>query len=66
MAAKHLVQPIGALFSPRDLEKLEAILDERAKQGYLLHHVFQVQQPGGCLGLGSNVTTNLAVFRKDA
>jgi hypothetical protein len=64
MPAKHLIQSIGAHFGPKDIEKLEAMLDERAKQGYELVHVFQVEAPGGCLGFGRPVTTNLAVFRK--
>lgn len=65
MAAKHLVRSIGAHFGPRDIEKLEHILDERAAQGYELIHVFQVQAPGGCLGIGQPVVTNLAVFRRE-
>ncbi len=53
-----------ALFSPRDMERLAKLLDERAAKGYELVHVFQVSQPGGCLGIGGPTTTNLAVFRK--
>lgn len=62
---KHHVESIGAMFSPKDQERLAKLLDERAAQGYQLVHVFQVQAPGGCLGIGGPVTTNLAVFRKE-
>jgi hypothetical protein len=65
MAAKHLIRSIGAHFGPKDIEKLEHILDERAAQGYRLVHVFQVQVPSGCLGMGRPATTNLAVFRRE-
>jgi hypothetical protein len=64
MPAKHHVEAIGAMFSPRDQERLAKLLDERAAQGYELRHVFQVQAPGGCLAFGRTVTTNLAIFRK--
>lgn len=63
---KHQVESIGALFSPKDMERLAKLLDERAAKGYELVHVFQVSQPAGCLGIGSPTTTNLAVFRKNA
>jgi hypothetical protein len=64
MASQHHVEAIGALFSPRDQERLAKLLDDRAAQGWELRHIFQVQAPGGCLAFGKTVTTNLAVFRR--
>lgn len=61
---KHRVEPIGALFAQKDMERLAKLLDQRSAEGYELHDVFQVQQPAGCLGIGTPTTTNLAVFRK--
>lgn len=61
---KHRVEPIGALFGPKDMDRLAKLLDARATEGYELHTVFQVSQPAGCLGIGSPTITNLAVFRK--
>lgn len=64
MPMKHRVESIGALFSPKDMDRLAKLLDQRSAEGYELHTVFQVQQPSGCLGIGGPATTNLAVFRK--
>jgi len=61
---KFLVESIGAEFSDRALPKLAERFDRRSKEGYELHTVFKVEQPGGCLGFGARVSTYLAVYRK--
>jgi len=61
---RYIVEPIGAQFSNRDLPKLAADFTQRASEGYRLHSVFQVSQPG-CLGIGSPTTTYLAIFVSD-
>ena len=58
---KYLVEPIGAEFSDKDLVRLAKQFDERAREGYRLLFVFQVQQPG-CLGIGSKSVTYVAVY----
>lgn len=60
---KYVVEPIGAQFSNKDVESLTTLLNNRAAEGYRLHSVFQVTQPGGCLG-NSPTITNLAVYEK--
>lgn len=63
MAGRYLIEPIGAQFSNRDLPKLAERFDQHASQGYRLHTVFQVSQPG-CLGFGTPTITYLAVYEK--
>lgn len=61
---KYLVEPIGAQFSNKDLAALADRFTNHATQGYKLHTVFQVSQPG-CLGLTPPTVTYLAVYLKD-
>jgi len=61
---KYLIEPIGAQFSNKDLPKLAKRFDQRSNEGYRLHSVFQVSQPG-CLGIGSPSITYLAVYEMD-
>lgn len=58
---KYIVEPIGAQFSNKDLPALAQRFSDHAAQGYRLHTVFQVVQPG-CLGLGQGSITYLAVY----
>lgn len=60
----YRIEPIGAQFANKDLPKLAARFEEQAAEGYKLHSVFQVSQPG-CLGLGQPTVTYLAVYQKD-
>ncbi len=63
---RYLIEPIGAQFSNKELPKLAERFDKRATEGYRLHSVFQVSQPG-CLGIGQPTVTYLAVYeRQDA
>src|SRR3954467_14323483 len=48
---KYKVEPIGAQFSNKDLPKLAERFGQQSIDGYRLHSVFQVAQPG-CLGIG--------------
>jgi hypothetical protein len=59
-----MIEPIGAQFSERDSAALTERLTARANEGYKLHSVFQVSQPG-CLGLGQGTSTYLAVYVKE-
>jgi hypothetical protein len=59
-----MIEPIGAQFSERDITALAERLTARANEGYKLHSVFQVSQPG-CLGIGQGTTTYLAVYVKE-
>lgn len=61
---KYLVEPIGALFSNKDLPNLAKRFEQRAAEGYRLFTVFQVSQPG-CLGFGTPTITYLAVYVKE-
>lgn len=61
---QYLIEPIGAQFSDRDLPTLAQRFTGRAAEGYKLHTVFQVQQPG-CLGIGTPTSTYLAVYVKE-
>jgi hypothetical protein len=61
---QYLIEPIGAQFSDRDLPVLAQRFSGRATEGYKLHSVFQVQQPG-CLGIGTPTSTYLAVYVKE-
>jgi hypothetical protein len=58
---KYLVEPIGAQFSDKDLHSLAKRFSQHAEEGYRLHTVFQVSQPG-CLGIGTPTITYLAVY----
>lgn len=58
---RYIVEPIGAQFASKDLPKLADRFGARAREGYRLHSVFQVSQPG-CLGIGQPTTTYLAIY----
>ena len=60
---QYLIESIGAQFSNRDLKSLADRFSRRSSEGYKLHSVFQVTQPG-CLGLGQPTVTYLAVYEK--
>jgi hypothetical protein len=60
---RYMIEPIGAQFKTKDLPKLANQFTQRASEGYRLHSVFQVSQPG-CLGIGSPTVTYLAVYEK--
>lgn len=60
---KYKIEPIGAQFSNRDLPKLAERFSAQSTDGYRLHSVFQVVQPG-CLGIGQGSVTYLAVYEK--
>lgn len=60
---QYLIEPIGAQFSNNDLPALAKRFSTRAAEGYRLHSVFQVSQPG-CLGIGQPTITYLAVYEK--
>jgi hypothetical protein len=61
---KYMIEPIGAEFSSRAISTLGDRFTKRAAEGYKLHSVFQVNQPG-CLGIGQGTTTYLAVYVKE-
>lgn len=61
---KYMIEPIGAEFSNKAISILAERFTKRAAEGYRLHSVFQVSQPG-CLGSGQGSTTYLAVYVKD-
>ena len=58
---QYLIEPIGAEFSNKAIAGLTQRFTARANEGYRLHSVFQVTQPG-CLGMGQGTTTYLAVY----
>ena len=60
---KYRIEPIGALFSNKELPKLAERFGQYSNEGYRLHSVFQVSQPG-CLGLGQPTITYLAGYEK--
>jgi hypothetical protein len=60
---EYVVEPIGAQFSNKDVPKLAELFSQRAKEGYRLHSVFQVSQPG-CLGIGQPTITYLAIYER--
>jgi len=62
---QYMIEPIGAQFSNKDLTTLANRFSARALEGYHLHSVFQVSQPG-CLGIGQPTITYLAVYEKKA
>lgn len=60
---QYIIEPIGAQFSNKDLPNLAKRFTQRANEGYRLHSVFQVSQPG-CLGIGQPSITYLAVYEQ--
>jgi hypothetical protein len=60
---EYMIEPIGAEFSKKAVTALAQTFTNRAGQGYRLHSVFQVSQPG-CLGIGRGSITYLAVYVK--
>lgn len=58
---KYYIEPIGAEFSKKAVSALSERFNAQAREGYKLHSVFHVTQPG-CLGLGRGTTTYLAVY----
>ena len=58
---QYLIEPIGAEFSSKAIAGLAQRFTARANEGYRLHSVFQVTQPG-CLGIGQGSITYLAVY----
>jgi hypothetical protein len=61
---EYKIEPIGAQFSDKSLPVLASRFTSNAAQGYKLHSVFQVSQPG-CLGIGAPSATYLAVYVKE-
>lgn len=61
---KYMIEPIGAEFSSKAISALGDRFTKRAGEGYKLHSVFQVSQPG-CLGIGQGTVTYLAVYVKE-
>jgi len=57
----YLIEPIGAQFANKDIPKLSELFSQRAREGYRLHSVFQVSQPG-CMGIGQPTVTYLAIY----
>ena len=62
---RYFVEPIGAQFSGKAVTNLGNLLTQRAEEGYRLHSVFQVSQPG-CLGIGQPSITYLAIYESQA
>jgi energy-converting hydrogenase A subunit M len=60
---KYMVEPIGAQFSNKDVANLADVFTQKTSEGYRLHSVFQVSQPG-CLGIGHPTITYLAVYER--
>ena len=58
---RYLIEPIGAEFSTKAIGDLSQKFTDRGNEGYRLHSVFQVTQPG-CLGLTASTSTYLAVY----
>jgi hypothetical protein len=61
---QYMIEPIGAEFSTKAVAGLAQRFNSRADEGYKLHSVFQVTQPG-CLGIGTGTSTYLAVYVKE-
>ena len=62
---EYMIESIGTVFSDKDLPKLANLFNKRAKEGYRFHSVFQVTQPGGCLNLGQQKITYLAIYVRE-
>lgn len=61
---QYIIEPIGAEFSNKAITSLAQRFTDRSREGYRLHSVFQVSQPG-CLGIGQGKITYLAVYEKE-
>ncbi len=61
---QYKIEPIGAEFSNKAITQLEQRFTNQAQSGYILHSVFQIQQPG-CLGIGKPTITYLAIYKKE-
>ncbi len=61
---QYKIEQIGAEFSNKAIQRLEARLNQQSQHGYKFHSVFQVQKPG-CLGIGTPSITYLAVYVRD-
>lgn len=61
---EYIVEPIGAQFDNKDLPYLASRFTSKASEGYRLHSVFQVTQPGGCFGLARPTSTYLAIYER--
>lgn len=61
---QYWIEPIGSEFSNKAVESLGQLFTSRASEGWKLHSVFQVTQPG-CLGIGQGTTTYLAVYVRE-
>jgi hypothetical protein len=61
---QYFIEPIGSEFSKKAVESLGQLFTSRASEGWKLHSVFQVTQPG-CLGIGQGTTTYLAVYVRE-
>jgi hypothetical protein len=61
---QYIIEPIGARFSNKEATALAQRFTTRASEGYRLHSVFHVSQPG-CLGIGQASMTYLAIYVKD-
>lgn len=62
---QYKIETIGTSFTNKDIVALEKHFSEYAAHGYKFHSVFQIQQPGGCLGLGPTTLTYLAIYVKE-
>lgn len=58
---KYMIEPIGDAFSKKAISSLADRFTSRATEGYELHSIFHVVQPG-CLFFGKPTTTYLAVY----
>ncbi len=61
---QYKIEQIGAVFSSKDITRLEGRFNKYSKENYKFHSVFQVQKPG-CLGIGAPSITYLAVYTKE-
>lgn len=62
---QYFIEPIGAQFRNKDLPNLAQLFTSRAAEGWTLHSVFQVTQPG-CLGIGQGTVTYLAIYQRQS
>ena len=61
---EYKIEPIGAMFSNKDLPALASRFTAQAASGFKFHSVFHVSQPG-CLGIGAGSVTYLAIYVKE-
>jgi hypothetical protein len=59
---QYMIEPIGSQFNNKQTAELAARFTARAREGYALHSVFEVTDPG-CMGFGAS-RTYLAVYVK--